>query len=282
MTRLYALDMGSLCGWCYFGNTDTDDGMLHALDGWLWEMRKKLNPSHVVACFDGANNFRKSIDPEYKLGRSAKPENFIAQLRLAPSITESHGIRGMRVDTMEADDCIASVASRLAGPECEVIIVSEDKDLMALVGDHVRQYSPKAGVFYDVAAVEAKHGVPPWRISDYLAMAGDSADNIPGIAGIGKKYAAEAIRQTHSMRELWRRASEGSLSNLKPATQAKIFAGRSEFEASLKLVALRIDLDIAAFDEYRLGNSPEQAVAGSSMTAENRVSGPAAAISEAL
>lgn len=255
--RLYALDMGSLCGWCYFGNPDPDDGMTHALDSWLWEWRGKMNPSHAVACFDGANNFRKKLDPEYKLGRAPKPDNFIAQLRLAPSIVESLGIAGMRVDTMEADDCIASVVTQHAGPDCEVIIISEDKDLMCLVGDTVRQYSPKAGMFYDAAAVEAKHGVQPWRIGDYLAMAGDAADNIPGIAGIGKKYAAEAIRQTRSMRELFRRAGEGSLANLKPATQAKIFSGRAQYEASLKLVELRCDLPCAdSLDDYRIRAIP--------------------------
>jgi 5'-3' exonuclease len=101
-------------------------------------------------------------------------------------------------------------------------------------------------------------------------MAGDSADNIPGITGIGKKYAAEAIRQTRSMRELFRRAAEGSLANLKPATQAKIAAGLAEYEASFKLVELRCDLQCAAsLDDYRVLAIPPDAGAGESKAAES-------------
>lgn len=252
MTRLYVLDCGSLASWCFFADPDDARGMIKNLDAWLYDWKHRLSPTHAVACHDAGNSWRKVAEPEYKLGRKPKPEHMIAQFREVPALMESHGIASWRVDTMEADDCIASVASQLASEECEVIVVSEDKDLMALVGDNVRHYAPKAGVFRGAAECEEKFGVPIHRIQDLLAMWGDSADNIPGIKGIGQKKAVEAIRQTGSMKELWRRAREGTLANLNKGTQAIIAAGEPQYLASLALVKMRVDLPVQPIDTYKI------------------------------
>lgn len=244
MHRLYALDMGSLCAWHYFANPEGDIGMLVALEGWIDEFRDRFNPTHVVACFDAGNNFRNKIDPEYKLNRKTKPkpENFIAQLQKAPEVIEKAGIKSLRIDTLEADDLLAYVVARFADEETEVIVISEDKDLSCLVGEHCRQFTPRDGHFFDVAKITDKMGFPPWRMTDFLAMVGDSSDNIKGIKGIGEVTAKYVIQNTRSMAEAFRKAAAGEFKDLKPATQKRLAEGREEYEHALKLVSLRFDL----------------------------------------
>lgn len=245
MIRCYAFDMGSLCAWCYFGgDTAKDDDMLHRLREYLFDFAARFEPTHVVMCFDAGNNFRQTIDPEYKAARRTKPkpENYVAQLRQAPAVVKELGFSSIRVDTFEADDCLATVVSDFSGQECEVIVVSTDKDCMALIGDHVKQFDPKEGRFYDAAAVLEKFGVDPHRLPDYLAMVGDSSDGIKGIPKVGKVTALTAMQQTRSMSELFRKAAAGQLSGLKPATQKLIADGRQAFDESAALVALRFDV----------------------------------------
>ncbi len=245
MSRIYALDMGSLCAWHYFAHPEEADGMLVALNVWLDEFTARFQPTHVVACFDGANNFRYKIDPEYKLNRKAKPkpEAFIEQLRKAPDLIAARGIHGVRVDTFEADDLLAFCAARFSD-EAEVIVVSEDKDLFCLIGDNVKQFAPRDGHFYDAAKVLEKMSFPAWRMTDFLAMVGDTSDNIKGIKGIGEVTAKYVVQHTKTMAEAFRKAAAGEFKDLKPATQKRIAEGKDEFDHALKLVSLRFDIGI--------------------------------------
>jgi 5'-3' exonuclease len=240
--KLFALDMGSLCGWHYYANPDGDFGMLAALEGWLNELAQRFSPSHVVACFDGGNNFRNAIDPEYKIGRKTKPkpENFIAQLRKAPEIVQRLGFATARVDTFEADDLLATVVARFA-EETEIVVVSEDKDLFCLVSDRVQQFAPRDGSFYDAAKVTEKLGIPAWRVPEYLAIAGDSSDGIKGIKGVGAVTAKYVIQNTRSTGEIFRKAAAGEFKDLKPATQKKLAEGRAEFDEAGEAARGRAD-----------------------------------------
>ncbi len=258
MTRLYALDCGSLSAWQYFAHEAEPDGMLIGIGNWYEEFCQAMQPTHLVACLDSASTRRSTIDPEYKLNRKIKPkdEAFIDQLRRMPDLLHELGITSLRYDGEEADDALASVVTTHASEDCEVIVCTSDKDLGALVSDHCKLYDPRpdaAGVckYWDAAGIVERMGVPPWRVADLLAMWGDSSDNIAGIVGIGEKYAKAAIQQTKSMAELWRKAEAGTLANLKPGTQAKIAAGRAEFDHAMKLVAMRTDLPVPELESFR-------------------------------
>jgi 5'-3' exonuclease len=243
--RLYAWDMGSMCAWAYFGgDTEAADGMLHKLREYLYDFMERMQPTHMVMCFDSGNNFRQTIDPEYKAARRTKPkpENYVVQLRQAPDVVRELGLAVARVDTFEADDMLATVTTDFAGPDCQVVVCSRDKDCMALVGEHVQQFDPTDGRFYDEAAVLDKLGVPPHRVADFLAIAGDSSDGIRGIPGVGKVTALTALQQTRSMTELWRKATAGQLAGLKAATQQKLADGRAAYDEARKLVGLRYDV----------------------------------------
>lgn len=260
--RFYAIDANGISHWLWHSDRTDRHGnemsLANATRQWFAEFRERLNPSHVVACFDGGNNWRKAVHVEYKASRAAKPidEEKLAALRLQPDLWRDLGVEVLRFDTFEADDAIAALCNVHASEDVEVVIVAADKDLMQLVGDHVKQYDPrpnKAGecVFYDAAAVEEKHGVPPHRLAELLAIWGDSSDDVPGVEGWGKVKAINAIRQTKSLPELLRKASAGELKLIDAKHQASLVAQKEALEMSLKLVRLRFDVpvpqDLGAF-----------------------------------
>lgn len=255
--RVYLLDMGSLCGWQYHASLEHD--MLGALDSWLTNFMQRMRPTHMLACFDAGRGGRELIDPEYKAGR-IHPEEYKTQLRVAPEIVKSRGIRPYLHPPLEADDVIASFCSTYnnalndTSDDIESVIVSDDKDLLCLVDDAsgVSLYSPSRGIFFDEKAVRDKFGFGPERLQDYLACAGDSADNIPGIKGIGKKHATEAFKQTSSMAELFRKADGGSMVGLRMSTQKLFVAGKNDYEKSLSLVKMITDAYVPLIEELQI------------------------------
>ena len=264
MTRLYAIDCNGVSHWLYHSKTARMDAagneitLGQAVRNWWTQFAVQMGPSYAAAIFDGGHNWRWQVHAEYKSTRKAKPRNeeLIAALKTVPPVWGELGVPVHCYDTFEADDAIATIANELAGPETEVIIVSSDKDLLQLVGPHVRQYDPrpnKAGEckFYDANGVEQKMFVPPHRVRELLALWGDSTDDVPGVEGWGQTTAANAIKQTSSATELFRKAAAGQLTSITPKNQAALIAQREAYELSFKLVGLRYDVpvptDLAAY-----------------------------------
>jgi DNA polymerase-1 len=257
MSRLYLLDANGLSHWLWHSKAHDDQGseltLPQKVAGWWRDLYERFHPEMFVACFDGANNWRYEEYAEYKASRKAKPvdEAKLAALREMPALWRSFGVPVVTVERFEADDVIATLCARFSG-ECEIITVATDKDLLQLVEQFdggPMQYDPrpnKAGecVFYDARAVEEKHGVPPHRIPDMLAMQGDTSDDVPGIDGIGKVQAVNAIRQTKTAAEIFRKAAKHELQAITTKNQDKIVAGRADFDLSLRLVTLRYDAPI--------------------------------------
>jgi 5'-3' exonuclease len=141
----------------------------------------------------------------------------------------------------------------------QIVIVSTDKDMDCMVlGGTIVRYDPRPNkdgkcIMYGVSDILAKYGIEPYRLVDLFAMAGDSSDGIKGIEGIGKTYATAALKQTSSMRELFRKAREGKLLDLSEKTQRKIADGEKQFWHCRKLVQLREDLvEETPIEAYRL------------------------------
>lgn len=254
------LDMGSILSWQYYARKDEADGMLHGFEQWYYGFSSSLEPQYVACCFDAGHDRRKAIDPEYKIGRVAKEkdEAMIDQFRRAPEFIASLGLQCIKIGGEEADDVIASIVSRVASEDTEVVVASTDKDLAQLCRPGVLIYDPKPTAegkyrFWDASTIKQRMDVDPWRIVDLLAMAGDSSDDIKGIKGIGDKYAKVAIRQTRSMAELFRRAAAGELKDLSPATQNKIVDGRAEYDHAFALAQLYRGLDVPSeIEAYRI------------------------------
>ncbi|GKZ01345.1 hypothetical protein MPSEU_001085500 [Mayamaea pseudoterrestris] len=167
------------------------------------------NTPRLVLVFDAAGkSFRSDIYPAYKGNRPDAPVDLIPQFSFVRQAATAYGIARIEADTFEADDVIATLACRAQEQGIDVNIFSGDKDLMQLVTDkhvqpsiHMIDPATMARVTHD--EVVEKWGLPPWQLGDLLALAGDSADNIPGVPGIGPKIAAQLIQEYGTLENLY-------------------------------------------------------------------------------
>ncbi|GAA1486071.1 DNA polymerase I [Brachybacterium fresconis] len=155
-------------------------------------------PTHVAVAFDlPGGTFRDRIYDQYKGGRDVTPPEFIGQIDLIMQVLDALGVRWLTVEDYEADDIIATLATRTAAEGGEALIVSSDRDAIQLVDEKVTMLQPIKGVTemrrMTPAAVEEKYGIPPERYSDLAALVGEAADNLPGVPGVGPKTAAKWI-----------------------------------------------------------------------------------------
>ena len=169
----------------------------------------KLAPTHVAVAFDPkGGTFRNEIYSEYKAHRPPMPEELAAQWPKVLEVTEAFNLPLICIQNYEADDVIATLAKQAEAEGWDVTIVSTDKDLMQLVGERIHLLDTMKNIEYDSAAVKEKWGVEPKRVHDLLSLAGDSADNIPGIPGIGPKTAVQLLEAYGDLDGVLARASE--------------------------------------------------------------------------
>ncbi len=177
-------------------------------------------PTHLGIVFDKSeNSFRKEIYPDYKAHRPDPPADLVPQFPLMRAAVRAFGLLPIEQDTYEADDLIATYARQATERGAEVLIISADKDLMQLIRPGVTMYDPASGEaskgkgfrperHIDSAAVVEYFGVPPDKVVDVQALAGDSTDNIPGAPGIGIKTAAQLISEYGNLETLLLHAAE--------------------------------------------------------------------------
>ena len=206
--KVLLLDGFNLAFRSYYGLPDltrSDGFPTGALHGWvktIWKLEDLEKPDEIVAFFDcGQSERHIALLPQYKANRSAMPEPLAHQMDKVFELTDYLGYPRIAKDGVEADDLIASAARLYSERGDEVVIVSADKDLAQCVGGRVKQLLPAPTVnprigwrTLDVEGVVNKFGVGPEQIPDYLALIGDSSDNIPGIAGVGPKTATKWLK----------------------------------------------------------------------------------------
>lgn len=192
------LPVGAVSGFC---------NMLFKL---LQDTKNNEKPTHLAVIFDaGAKSFRNDFYPEYKAHRPPAPEDLIPQFALIRDATRAFGAPSLELEGYEADDLIATYARVAAEAGALVTIVSSDKDLMQLVVDgQVELLDPVKQKALRTPEVMEKFGVPPAKVVDVQALAGDSVDNVPGVPGIGVKTAAELINTYGDLEALLARAGE--------------------------------------------------------------------------
>ncbi|MEE9456513.1 MAG: DNA polymerase I [bacterium] len=226
----------------------TDGRNTSAVFGFARMLLKALadyQPTHVAVALEGGGpTFREVIYPEYKATRKAPPDDLVAQVEPVKEFARLLGLAVIEKEGMEADDVVATLARGGAGAFDEVLILSGDKDLMTLVGGGVKLLAPRTGVSdveeMDAAAVEAKMGVPPAAVPDLLALEGDSADNVPGVAGIGEKTARALLEQYGSLDAVF-----AHLDDVEPKrARTALEKGRASAELSRTLVGLKDDLEL--------------------------------------
>lgn len=183
-----------------------------AVVGFLNMVMKLIDSTHAdyaAVIFDAARvTFRNRIYPEYKANRPPAPEDLIPQFALVREATRALNLPAIEMEDYEADDIIATYAKQAKNQGIEVTIVSSDKDLMQLVDGDIKMFDAMKNKEIGAAQVVEKFGVPPEKVLEVLSLIGDSSDNVPGVAGIGPKTAAELINQYGDVEGLLAHANE--------------------------------------------------------------------------
>jgi DNA polymerase-1 len=188
-------------------------GAVHGFAAMLHKLLNRTNegrrPTHLAVIFDaGRETFRNKIFPQYKANRPEPPEDLVPQFELIRRVTEAFNVPAVEQEGYEADDLIATYARLAREAGATVHIVSSDKDLMQLVHDGVTLYDAMKDREIGPEEVMKRFGVPPEKVPDVQALAGDSTDNIPGVPGIGVKTAAQLINEYGSLENLLEHAGE--------------------------------------------------------------------------
>lgn len=172
---------------------------IHGFTSMLINLIKEQKPTHIAVAFDVSDDttHRKAEYSEYKGGRNETPREMSGQIDLIDQVMGAWGIKTIKMPGYEADDILATLAAMGEKAGYEVLLVSGDRDAFQLITDNVFVLYPKKGVSdiprMDAAAVEAKYFVSPSRYSDLAALVGETADNLPGVPGVGPKTAAKWI-----------------------------------------------------------------------------------------
>lgn len=224
----------------------------------IFKLIKSESPEFMVCAFDSKEKtFRHEIYIDYKANRPPMPEELQNQLPHLWKILELMNIPVIKKSGFEADDIIGTIAQNAEKNGLDSFIVSGDKDFMQLINNHIFMYSPGTRktpypVIFTSDKVEEKWGIPPSKIIDLLALMGDSADNIPGVSGVGEKTAVKLIKQFGSL--------ESALENAEKIPNKRVNKGLKEDVEKAKLskklatihTNVELDLDMEDFKVKRL------------------------------
>ena len=223
------------------------------------QILNKYNPDHMAVVFDSAEpTERHEIFDEYKANRKPMPEDMVYQIPVIQSLLEALGIPVMASPGYEADDIIATLARRESGQGNRVRIISGDKDLFQLLSDSVKMVRPSKGVNLSNEVgpeyLQEKYGLAPEQITDYLALKGDSSDNIPGVSGIGEKTALKLLTEYGSLDNIL-----GNLENVNPKhVREKIRNGKEDAILSRELVRLREVPGEYSLEDMKIGEKDRE------------------------
>jgi DNA polymerase I len=207
-------------------------------------------PQGVVVCFDkGVPQFRLDRYAEYKAGRAATPDLFRQQLPLIREVLGCLRIPMLELEGYEADDLLATLTRRCREQGLDVIIVTGDRDILQLVGNGVSVIMTRRGISdvirYDTATVLERYGVPPEKWTDFVALKGETSDNLPGVPGVGDKTAAQLINKYDDIEGVIAHADELT-PKLREAIKQRAEQVRINKELGRLLDQVSIDLDPAA------------------------------------
>ena len=209
----------------------------------------------VAVVFDAKRlTFRNEIYPEYKAHRPDPPEDLIPQFELIREATRAFNVPCLQLEGFEADDLIATYARQAKEAGIEAVVVSADKDLMQLVGPGISMRDPIKNRAIGPEQVMEKFGVPPDKVIDVQALAGDSTDNVPGVPGIGVKTAAELIKTYGDLETLLERAGEIK----QPKRRENLLNNMELARISRQLVTLRNDVPVPLALKDLVWGAPDQ------------------------
>ena len=257
---LYLVDVSSFIFRAFFAirplhtKTGEPTNAVYGVATMLARLADEADPHYLAVVYDSREpSFRKQVYAEYKANRSAPPEDLIPQFDRIEQLIRCLEIHSYRQSGVEADDLIATLTRRwlAAAPSHKVVVVTGDKDLMQLVGERVKCWDTMNNKFYGPAEVEEKFGVRPDQVRDYLALVGDSSDNIPGVPSVGPKTASDLLRQFHTLDGVLKAAEEGAISGKKGET-IKAHVADARLSAQLATIHenLPVEVDLESMEYH--------------------------------
>ncbi|NUM80139.1 DNA polymerase I [bacterium] len=252
--RLFLLDGMALAYRAYFAlinnplknskgeNTSAVFGFTNTLIKILQEEK----PDYIAAVFDTAEpTFRHKKFPSYKATRQKMPEDMLPQLPRLKQVAEAFGVPVIELHGYEADDIIGTLSVKAANNGVHALMVTADKDFMQLISDKIKMYNPfkKSGdvEIIDTSGVKEKFGVLPGQVTDILGLMGDTADNIPGVKGVGEKTAIKLVQEYGSIENLFEK-----IGTLKGKLKENLESHRDDALLSKELATIDINVPVAA------------------------------------
>lgn len=247
MKKLYLIDVSAMFFRAYYAVrplTSPTGVPVNAIYGFLSmivKLLKEEKPEYLVFCYDRKEpSFRKDMYVDYKANRTEMPDDLQVQVPYIKRLADLLGIPSFEAPGFEADDIIGTLTCWGRANNFEVFIVSGDKDFSQLVQPHVWLYDTMKNVKYDSDGVKAKWGVRPDQFLDYLAIVGDSSDNVPGVRGIGEKGAAKLLEQFKTLEDIYENLEQVAGKSLKE----KLAANKDMAFLSKKLVTITCDVEM--------------------------------------
>lgn len=234
-------------------------GAMYGVLNMLKSLISQVQPSHIAVVFDAkGKTFRDEMFEQYKSHRPPMPDDLRKQIQPLHDIIRALGIPLLVIEGVEADDVIGTLALAASKANQKVLISTGDKDMAQLVDDNIMLINTMNNTLLDREAVIEKYGIPPELIIDYLALMGDSADNIPGVAGVGEKTALGLLQGIGSMAEIYANLDKVAELPIRGAKKLgdKLLAEKEMADLSYRLATIKTDVD--------LDITPEQLTLGAS------------------
>ena len=234
-------------------------GAMYGVLNMLKSLISQVQPSHIAVVFDAkGKTFRDEMFEQYKSHRPPMPDDLRKQIQPLHDIIRALGIPLLVIEGVEADDVIGTLAVAASKANKKVLISTGDKDMAQLVDDNIMLINTMNNTLLDREAVIEKYGIPPELIIDYLALMGDSADNIPGVAGVGEKTALGLLQGIGSMAEIYANLDKVAELPIRGAKKLgdKLLAEKEMADLSYRLATIKTDV--------ALDITPEQLTLGAS------------------
>lgn len=235
-------------------------GAMYGVLNMLKSLIAQVEPSHIAVVFDAkGKTFRDELFEQYKSHRPPMPDELRSQIQPLHAMIKALGIPLLSIEGVEADDVIGTLAVQASQAGKHVLISTGDKDMAQLVNDHIMLINTMNNTLLDREGVIEKYGIPPELIIDYLALLGDSSDNIPGVKGVGEKTAIALLQGIGSMQAIYANLDKVAELSFRGA---KTFALKLEAEketADLSYLLATIKTDVALDVTYdQLVTQPQQ------------------------
>ncbi len=230
-------------------------GAVHGVLNMIQKLVREHDTEHFVVVFDApGKTFRDEMFEEYKANRPPMPDDLRAQIEPLLEAVTAMGLPLLRIEGVEADDVIGTLCRQGAAANMQVLVSTGDKDMAQLVNDDVTLVNTMTGSVLDRDGVKKKFDVYPEQIIDYLALVGDSADNIPGVPKVGAKTAARWLNQHGSVSEIVAHADE-----ITGKVGESLRENLQQLELSQKLATIRLEVELPQLPTELKRSTPDVA-----------------------